>query len=522
MRALAVGAGGQSGDPLQRQRPTFRAATTRVRVDVVAFDDGGEFVDDLRADELIVFEDGRPQDIIGLQLVDVRAGRVFAAAGHAEPPNDEVPVQTDVGGPDTVGSRSAAELGAVVFLVDGLGLAARNERRFSTRWAAELAAREGLAVPHALYRIDSIGQMQQVLPLTNDIDALRRGVIELQALADTDLFQDLRILEPSLQRFDLLKQFCAALAGRNGRTVLVFVSTGVSLMKHGFPDTRVLALQKEMHDAANAANVTFYSIDPSLMYELVGTGIDVSRRRGTAERARAGSLRDELGNSLRNAATSTGGRAFIGWADLDRVIDHIERETSRYYLLTYAPQRPTSDSAYHALKVEVTRSGVSVRSRRGYVADPPAVRQAKRLSGALALPGVTGAFPVDVEVLHDRSTTGEPTQVVGVGVSLEHLQPELLGDGTGVVRAGFHLGVVTMRGDTLLYRTASGSRHFEATTATKAVPEGAERPGEALAHSETLTLPPGDYELKVVVVDEVTRRIGASAVPLTVPPARLP
>ena len=48
--------------------------------------------------------------------------------------------------------------------------------------------------------------------------------------------------------------------------MLVFVSTGVSLFRDGAPDPRVLKLQKEMHEAANSANVSFYSLDPSLIW----------------------------------------------------------------------------------------------------------------------------------------------------------------------------------------------------------------------------------------------------------------
>jgi VWFA-related protein len=211
------------------------------------------------------------------------------------------------------------------------------------RWLAELDAREDLRVPHALYRIDEIGQVRQIIPLTMDIAVLREGVEEIARLAEVDLYRGLYIRDANVERFALLEEFCAALAGCPGRTVLVYISMGISLVSGGMPDTRVLAAQAAMHEAANAGNVALYGVDPSLMYEIVGTGIDMSRQNGTAARTRAGSARDALGNSLRHAASATGGHAFVGWSELGRVIDHIEHHAGTFYALTFAPERPAND-----------------------------------------------------------------------------------------------------------------------------------------------------------------------------------
>jgi VWFA-related protein len=501
-----------------------------VRVDVVAIDEEGRFVDDLNTGELRVLEDEVPQEIISLQLVDVGEGRIYtrgtSGPGFAGGPIDTDPaVETDAvevpgGLPAIVAETARSDLGAVIYLVDGLGLSARNLVRFSMRWSAELGKRQGLAVPHALYRVDRSGQVREIVSLTEDIAVLRSGVERIATFADTDLFRGLRIREPSLQRFDLLKQFCEALAGRQGRTVLVFVSTGVSLMKRGSPDTRVLKLQAEMHESANASNVTFYGLDPSLMYEIIGTGVDMSRQIDTSMRVRAGSGRDEIGNSLRHAAAATGGRAFIGWGDLDRVIDRIEQDTNRYYLLTYSPRRTESDGAYHALKVEVTRPGVRVRFRQGYIDDPSDVRESKRLSGALSLPGATGSIPMSVEVFRRRSPTGDPHHSVRISANAAAFRATLADDGSRVVRVTAHVGVATAGGETIFYRSESATHELGRDGND---PVGGEGPmADMLSHSETISLPPGEYELKVAFVDQNGDSIGAESADLTVPPDDVP
>lgn len=529
----------ESGTPPQQQLPIFRAATTRVRVDVVAIDGDGAFVDDLSASELVVLEDGEPQEILSLQLVDVRTGETVAAGlpevavgggtgsvgGRAEAAVTPDPRAAKNNVTPAATTRPASELGAVIYLVDGLGLSTRNQIRLSMRWNAELRDREALSVPHALYWIDKIGQTREIVPLTDDIAALQQGVVGLEALAETDLFRGLRLRDPSVQRFGLLKQFCEALAGRSGRTVLVYVSTGIRLTKAGWPDTRVLKLQEEMHEAANAANVSLYSIDPSLMYELTGTGVDASTTTGRARSVRAGSARDALGDSLRNAAAATGGRAFVGWADLGRVIDHIQEDTSRYYLLTYEPRRPGNDGGYHEIEVQVIRPGVRVRARRGYVDDPPGVQERRRLSGAFSLPGVSGSIPITVETLPELSPSGEPRHVVRVAVDVAELRPAVLETGARAVRASFHVGVNVVGGDTVFLGAETLTREIRTATAGndpedtpgRSRPEGSP---DLLSHSETIELEPGDYELKVVVVDEIGDRIGARGMTLSVTPSR--
>jgi len=60
------------------QRPQFEANVSRVRVDVIVTDDDGNFVEDLRPEDFVLFEDDEPQPILYVQLVDLGSGRVIA------------------------------------------------------------------------------------------------------------------------------------------------------------------------------------------------------------------------------------------------------------------------------------------------------------------------------------------------------------------------------------------------------------------------------------------------------------
>ena len=61
--------------PGQQAQPTFRVAIDLVTTDVIARDDSGQFVADLKKDEFEVYEDGVKQEISTFTLV--HGGRVL-------------------------------------------------------------------------------------------------------------------------------------------------------------------------------------------------------------------------------------------------------------------------------------------------------------------------------------------------------------------------------------------------------------------------------------------------------------
>ena len=99
-----------------------------------------------------------------------------------------------------------------------------------------------------------------------------------------------------------------------------------------------------------------------------------------------GAIRDELQmaqDSLRILADETGGYAALNSNDFTDAFDRIVRENSSYYLLGYYPTDTEQSDRFRQLDVRVTRPGLEVRARRGYVAsgDEPVVRDANALGG---------------------------------------------------------------------------------------------------------------------------------------------
>jgi VWFA-related protein len=74
-------------------------------------------------------------------------------------------------------------------------------------------------------------------------------------------------------------------------------------------------------------------------------------------------------NSL---AVDTGGFAIRNENNFARALDEIQRDAGTYYVVGYAPARETFDGKYRTISVKVSRPGVKVRARRGYLALEPA------------------------------------------------------------------------------------------------------------------------------------------------------
>jgi len=341
----------------------------------------------------------------------------------------------------------------------------------------------------------------------------------------------------SMETLRLLAQFCDALSGRPGRTALVWVSMGVKLTEGGpftalagvdpfstfTPDRRIVERQQELHEAANNANVSIYGIDPTLSSEQRSLGFDMSvgsaqllDLAGTPEVQ--GAL-DGLRDTLSNAATATGGQTFLQASDITSALSRIESDSSRFYLLSYTPPTVRGDGQYHEIRVEVARPGVNVRERRGYVDLPADDRETRRVTAALALPGMMKELPVLAKAFRRWSPEGDPIVQLAVGIDAGVRQTEngteggLEGtaEGSAPTWHMFHAMAITEQDKVVEeahreVRPLSGSTSDDTQTSTR-----------PFVYYVDWELAPGEYSIRVALEDELSDRIGAARLELEVP-----
>lgn len=553
----AAGAGAETE---ARQTQRFEATVSRVRVDVIVQDGDGGFVDDLTADDFRIFEDGDEQPILSLQFVDLPAG---VLVDRTQPASSVPSLSTTLSASSdpTAGTPSerSSDFGAMVFLVDFQNLDFRNKLRFTQAWEDLIAQTDGLQIPRAVYLIDQVGRLEELAPLTQDPELLLEAAREVSARSNVrkslrderieetgpgdEMLRRYRDRDRALYTYELLTQFADGLSARSGRTALVWVSTGVSLMYEaaystagsagrptfgGSPNPMILARQRAFHRAANSANVSVYTIDPTPKIEQAPGMADA--RYGPiaaggptplASNVQMGFELDAIRNSLRLASKRTGGKSFIGWADLTEVLREIEADTGRYYLLTYAAPEPEGDGDYHDIRVEVLRDDVDVRARDGYYDYAAEDRRSRFVSAALSLPGTVADLPVYAQATRSWSADGTATVMLSVAVHAEDLGIGVDDDG---VFAGFEIHAAVLDERLELKEEHHGilQRRLRPVDPDGSPIEGLALitnlpAGDLLVHRTEWTLPPDSYDVRVMVLDENTGRVGSARMRVEIP-----
>ncbi len=371
-------------------------------------------------------------------------------------------------------------------------------------------------------------------PSANDLNEIR--ILETQERARTRA------------TFELLTQFCSALSARRGRTALVWVTSGVQLTEGGpgtalavaymeisdpefnagtvdrsrrtgsslfsylSIDSDLTGLQEALHQAANSANVSIYTIDPTPRadYRSLATDMRV-RGPGLSDLLNSSIVQSSLEglqDALWQAAAETGGQAAIGATDLGEALRNVVEDSSRFYLLSYAPPAPHGDGEFHSISVEVRRPGVRVRQRSGYVDYAPEVRDARALGAALMLPGAAKGLPVDARFFRGWSAQGEP--VVKLVIALEQ---SLAQQQIGLPENAFHqIHAAALDSDGRLVDELNLQMSPPGGLSRKV--RSGERP---TVYVHEWALPPGSYDVRVAVRDGVSGNIGATRLDVEIP-----
>jgi VWFA-related protein len=148
---------------------------------------------------------------------------------------------------------------------------------------------------------------------------------------------------------------------------------------------------REILDQANAANTSFYPIDPRGLV-VFDTPIERQGVFGAPAltptlslQADSAMLKARL-TSLRTLADATDGLAILDSNNLAAGLKRAVDDLSSYYLLGYYSTGKL-DGRFHSISVRVKRPGVQVRARRGFLAATPGTANAaKAIAAASATP----------------------------------------------------------------------------------------------------------------------------------------
>jgi VWFA-related protein len=414
---LAVGLSAQAPPPPKpaQDKPTFRVTVDLVTNDIVVRDEKGNFVPDLKQDEIEIYEDGVKQDISSMTVV--AGGKVSNLLAPPPPPPPEGIILPPVKPRTDVSGR------IFLFFVDDLHLQFHNTGR--VRDLFKKIAKD-LVHDGDMFGIVSSGPSSIAIDMTYDRSRLDEAIKKIAGseLKPTDIINGPSGAEgPSEVRYrahvafstvnDVLKQLEQV---HNRRKALVYVSDGYDF--NPFQDARLglmdpnspfaqnefarsqnqaaatnsdgtsspqtdpfssqqkqseefadADLARELGDltrTANRANVTMYTIDPR---GLVGMG-DIDEQ---VDPQQWNEFVRKSQDSLRVIAEETGGVAVVNQNDFSRALKRIDAETSDYYVIGYYSKNPDITKRRRNIEVRVNRPGQKwqVWSRKEYVLKAP-------------------------------------------------------------------------------------------------------------------------------------------------------
>ena len=382
--------------------PVFRSGVNLVRTDIIVRDADGTFITDLTPDDFIIEEDGVPQEVVSLVLVN--GGRVYYQL--IPPP----PAQEGLILPPQAVDQTAGRV--IILFVDELHLEAG-----ATPQVRKLIKQVGKVLIHEgdLFGVISNGSTSVAVDMTYDrsrLDEVASAVLGV-GFTPRQLIRDIGqgVSGPSEVRWrthQAFKSVASVLENlesiRDRRKVFVYISGGYDLnpfelermadanrflypedvaryrdpvVKNGatdglldpiarvqlqgavFADGELIAELAELARMANRSNTTFYTMDPRGLVSQPYIDYDVPIQAWTE-------YQQTTRNSLRTLAELTGGLSIVNTNNFDGLLKRIDAESSDYYVLGFYTTNPDLTTRDRQLRLVVNRPGATVQMRTAY------------------------------------------------------------------------------------------------------------------------------------------------------------
>jgi VWFA-related protein len=540
-----------------RELLKLTARSDLVLVPVIVADKSGAHVTGLQKDAFRIEEDGKVRAISVFEEIGTEnpAGHAKASAseGHSNfILSDDHPWRVTIVCLDLVNSPWVRQREAKRQLTEYLLRSALREERM----AVFALTSRGLRQLHpfttdtkvliaALQKLElSLSAQESTYPpdnLTPDPLEQEQASDEEQLISDALADQDTSLSAnyqriATRQTLAAMAQLARAFQALPGRKTVIWASAGFpftiddpqSFARLG-DDLR--SQYEETWRALESANIAVYPVDlNALEYSATAlpsanTGISSSKIadiRGSSARLRSPmrfpydqGAQQRL--TLHAFADATGGRACITIDELEKCFSEALEDSRAYYLLGYY-LGDDAQPGWRKLRVKVARSGLQVRYRSGFYVTPkpqdtPELRR-QQLVEALASPVEYTGLRLTARLLPPASSS-LPTSSAGVKKPAEFMLG-VMGNSITIDRGNgnaIDLEVTTLAFDSKRKSVASMSQaiatRFDAEGARKIIRTGVGIP-------EKIDLPPGEYEVKFAVRDNLSGLLGTISIPLEV------
>jgi len=373
----------------------IRGGVDLVQVDTVVTDGKGRHVTDLKAEDFVILEDGRPQRVTNCEYISTETDAAVPTPVPGAPLKREdvrrsmAIVVDDLslaiedvhtlreGLRKFVDDLGPGDLVAVVRTSGGMGIlqqfttdkeilrAAVGQIRFNGFSASGGTAAESAAAT----KVGADAEAAGILKPVPELDSLAR------------MNEGLRHQSLVMGALSALEYVIEGLRLLPGRKSVMFFSSNVSVRDTFEPggdgsipqtsqevSTAAAAAVRRLANLANRASVVLYTVDPrgvQVIHASVGPTGRISSGAGEYMRNR-----QDTQAGLQALADDTGGLFLRNSNDLAWTARQIANHQKGYYLVGYVPDEAAAAAHrpddFHRIQVKVKRPGVEVKFRKGY------------------------------------------------------------------------------------------------------------------------------------------------------------
>jgi VWFA-related protein len=524
------GAHSQTSDANQPQDvmhsdQTLRTNTRLVLVDVVATDNKGQPVPDLKASDLTVLEDGKPQKISGFNFE-------HSDASSARVAQIQLP-------PSVVTNAPKFQSNSLNVILFDAANGDFTEQAYARDQLLKFLNGAALDRPVAIFAMES--RLKLLHDFSTDNKSLGAAMakyrpavknnnsesMESRASAFStrgDYHTSERDIENTLNQLNVLAKI---LAGYPGRKNLIWLSEsfpltlfpesvtnssmdgqslknaetsgGLSSMERlqtSAPYKTYAELIKKVSDSLMSAQVAVYPVD-----------------------AGAVSKDDHLASqhTMDNMAESTGGKSFKNSNDLVLGLRTGIGDGSSYYTVTYYPENKNWDGQFRRIQVKSSRPNVSLRYREGYYAvDPEKLNKqdsdavAENFSRLLELDAPTATQVVFQAQIQPPSDKNKKV-VVTFHIDPRTLAFEKKDNGVEFAKLSCTVWAYGKDRDKPIMSSGTVTANLSASEYQQMMQQ------HFLPCDRQLELKPGTYALRMGVLDRASNKIGTATAQVVVP-----
>jgi VWFA-related protein len=534
----------------------LRITTELVQTDVVVTDKSDQIVSDLKLGDFEVFDNGKKQDLQFMEFISVdEPGRTEGSANVARiAPGIDTSVATDPTAADlrrvigfvvddvTIPSEDMVrvrtmlldfvdnkmrngDLVAIVRTVGGRGLLEQftTDRQILRRAVNDLGVRT--IPPYLASSGDDPGRISSIPAPFGDSTSLdtvnsapSTGEFEGPSEGTNQIPRSILALSVSNRVIDSLRQI-------PGRKNLVLLSGGLpmfDLTRSGAIIGDVSQVFRQLTDNATRSGVVINTMDVRGLKTtgavaafkdtpaksalgggtFAGSDEDPNFGRGM-DTARLGdrSLTEQL--TLRILASMTGGVSAVNTNNFAEGLEKVLKRSRGYYRLAYKPTEKF-DNKFHKLDVKVRRSGVQVFSGEGYVArqdrSSASATKEEQILKASASPLARRDLDVAAELQYTFSNTNQADLTINAFINARKLDFKKVGD-------KYHASFDVVG---FVFDQLGKSRGGISQTVNSDLSEESYRRALAtgLGYSASTRLPPGYYQVRLVIREAESGKMG--------------